>query len=306
MDRHFIFPTDWEKRKRKDEWDADPSLKGKRISVQGTSLFLDTPEAIDAWIAERKKRWPSAARVADKEMNLQEAIARGQIISDDATLRGNKRRRTDDGPSQCDRGRGRGRGGGQRGGLQQRGEVSGNRVEGFTKALVHHPLPAKPTILEESSDDSSSDSGSDIDMEKDAVSTKIPPPGYPTDRENNVGEEQPESDAIDAAEINKLPATKEACPELPVKPIKRKHANQPKPTPYNAFSHRPSLLRNLLLPEIRMTISNFSQALRFLVENDFLENVEVKPGEAASKSIEVIEKNPIAQDKLPADENVYL
>lgn len=28
MDRHFIFPTDWEKRKRKDEWDADPSLKG--------------------------------------------------------------------------------------------------------------------------------------------------------------------------------------------------------------------------------------------------------------------------------------
>jgi len=34
------------------------------------------------------------------------------------------------------------------------------------------------------------------------------------------------------------------------------------------------------LPEIRNTVSNLSQAIRFLVDNDFLENVELKPGDA--------------------------
>ena len=28
MDRHLIYPPDWDKRKKKAEWDADPSLKG--------------------------------------------------------------------------------------------------------------------------------------------------------------------------------------------------------------------------------------------------------------------------------------
>ena len=37
-----------------------------------------------------------------------------------------------------------------------------------------------------------------------------------------------------------------------------------------------------------MTVSNLSQAIRFLVDNDFLENVELKPGQAAEKMIEVI------------------
>lgn len=31
-----------------------------------------------------------------------------------------------------------------------------------------------------------------------------------------------------------------------------------------------------------MTVSNLSQAIRFLVDNDLLENVELKPGEAAA------------------------
>jgi hypothetical protein len=44
----------------------------------------------------------------------------------------------------------------------------------------------------------------------------------------------------------------------------------------------------LLLPEIRMTVSNLSQAIRFLVDNDFLENVELNPGDASEKMIEVI------------------
>jgi len=37
-----------------------------------------------------------------------------------------------------------------------------------------------------------------------------------------------------------------------------------------------------------VTVSNLSQAIRFLVDNDFLENVELKPGEANEKRIEVV------------------
>ena len=35
MDRHLIFPPGWEKHKRKDDWDADISLKG----CASSSLF---------------------------------------------------------------------------------------------------------------------------------------------------------------------------------------------------------------------------------------------------------------------------
>ncbi len=41
-----------------------------------------------------------------------------------------------------------------------------------------------------------------------------------------------------------------------------------------------------------MTVSNLSQAIHFLVENDFLENVELKPGEANEKRIEVVGEQP--------------
>lgn len=41
-----------------------------------------------------------------------------------------------------------------------------------------------------------------------------------------------------------------------------------------------------------MTVSNLSQAIRFLVDNDFLENVELKPGQADERMIEVIDQSP--------------
>ena len=49
-----------------------------------------------------------------------------------------------------------------------------------------------------------------------------------------------------------------------------------------------STIAQLLLPEIRMTVSNLSQAIRFLVDNDFLDNVELKPGQGAERMIQVV------------------
>ena len=45
-----------------------------------------------------------------------------------------------------------------------------------------------------------------------------------------------------------------------------------------------------------MTVSNLSQAIRFLVDNDFLDNVELKPGQANERMIEVIGDQPAVAD----------
>lgn len=116
MDRHLIYPPGW--KKKTDDWDADPSLKGlvsyinlmcvrlaltricrKPVPIFGTSLLLDTPEAIDAWIAERKKRWPSKRNMAEKEKREKEAQQRGEINPSDlsgSVTKGTKRRRLGD------------------------------------------------------------------------------------------------------------------------------------------------------------------------------------------------------------------
>jgi len=70
----------------------------------------------------------------------------------------------------------------------------------------------------------------------------------------------------------------------------RSSALQPKNPPRNPFASRPTLLRNLLLPEISITVSNLSQAIRFLVDNDFLQDVELSPGQALDqKTIEIVD-----------------
>lgn len=45
-----------------------------------------------------------------------------------------------------------------------------------------------------------------------------------------------------------------------------------------------------------MTVSNLSQAIRFLVDNDFLENVELRPGQAQERMIEVISSTDAVRD----------
>ena len=52
----------------------------------------------------------------------------------------------------------------------------------------------------------------------------------------------------------------------------------------------------LLLPDIRTTVSNLSQAIRFLVANDFLDGVELKPGDGDSQMIQVLGSSDIRKD----------
>ncbi|TBU48192.1 nuclear fragile X mental retardation-interacting protein 1-domain-containing protein [Dichomitus squalens] len=223
MDRHLIYPPGWDHRKKKNDWDADPSLKGKPVPIQGTSLRLDTPEAIAAWIAERKKRFPTAQNVAEKEQKKREAVQR---------------------------------------------------------AATQRP-----------EEDVSSSSDSDSDSAPEVVSSKAPP-GVEAHEAHDMIMDVDDSGEEEAREDVETQERALSVPE----PVKKPRPKQPRRTPRNPFAQRQSLLRNLLLPEIRMTVSNLSQAIRFLVDNDFLDNVELKPGQANERMIEVIGDQPTVTD----------
>jgi hypothetical protein len=51
-------------------------------------------------------------------------------------------------------------------------------------------------------------------------------------------------------------------------------------------------------------VSNLSQAIHFLVDNDFLEGVELKPGDADSEQIKVLESASLADMSTDTVTNV--
>jgi hypothetical protein len=281
MDRHFIFPPGWQK---KDEWDTDPSLKGKPIAIQGTSLILDSQEAIDGWIAERKNRFPTTQKVEQKKRKLEEAVARGQLTPEDIGLQARRKRRKDDSSFRGQQPRGRGRGRGMGRGSHTSFTVS--RIQDTLSPMKPQAAPLLPSIPAEQQDRSDSDSSSD-DGAPEVVSSKPPP-------------------ATEAALVSAPQLKQELQSQPPPKPIKRPPQPQPKPPPQNPFASRPTLLRSLLLPEIRITVSNLSQAIRFLVDNDFLRGVEMKPGEAQQKMIEVVGSTGPQLQTTPSDPKLQM
>ncbi|KAI0094758.1 nuclear fragile X mental retardation-interacting protein 1-domain-containing protein [Irpex rosettiformis] len=284
MDRHLIYPPGWEHRKRKDDWDADPSLKGKPIPIQGCALKLDTPEAIQQWIAERRKRFPTASRIEEKQQKMQEASARGQLTFPEQRFPNKKRRLDNERLYVPVRGgktrglfRGRGRGGMHIQRIHDSSYISHATTPKFitgsdstAKQLPHET--SHPSISDANSSDRALDSANKLGSESDSD-------GPPEVASSKVLADTIDMDA--ASEIN----------AVSLKAVRKPLPKQPRRLPQNSFASRPALLRNLLLPEIRMTVSNLSQAIRFLVDNNFLENVELKPGQSDQKLIQVLDES---------------
>jgi hypothetical protein len=197
----------------------------KPIAIQGTSLILDSQEAIDAWIAERRNRFPTTQKVEDKKRKLEEAVVRGQLTPEDMGLQGWKKRRTDDSSSrghQPTRGRARGRGMGRF-----------NHASGTVSRAQDPPIRTKPQapptlsslIPAEQQDRPDSDSNSDDDAPE-VVSSKPPQPL--------------EADLTLAVQAKYVPQLRP-----PPKSMKRPPPPQPKPPPRNPFTSRPTLLRSV-------------------------------------------------------------
>ncbi|KJA29149.1 hypothetical protein HYPSUDRAFT_127889 [Hypholoma sublateritium FD-334 SS-4] len=276
MDRHLIYPPGWDQRKKRSDWDADPSLKGKPVPIQGTNVVLDDPEVLEAWIAERKRRFPTSSRVDDKKRKMEEAVARGQLDLSEAGVRASKRRKTENTtPPNHQRKRKiadtQSHGTAANSAVNDRVPDSGwgarSKVKIPQPAATAPPVHSSPPSLAESDDD---------DQAPEIVSSKVAP----------LMKVEPTLPPPTAEEPDQVPKHARDRYQKKLQPL------QPKMAMHNPFASRPKLLRNLLLPEIRVTVSNLSQAIRFLVDNDFLRDVELKPGQAAERSkIEVLEED---------------
>lgn len=220
-------------------------MKRKPIPILGTSITLDTPETVDAWIAERRKRWPSASRVQEKAQKMEDAIARGQVISDDVTLGSRKRLKLDGRHDHRQRlmdnqfqHRGRGRGTFRGRGREHLSSslTSGRILPSPHKATSLPKRPVSPRAVADSSGISSdSDSGSDIDLKRDAVSSKIP-----VNTPLNI---DPVLDTVIGTMPLSFPITANKPPNS--KFVPRKHPPQPKLPPKNPFSGTSALLRQV-------------------------------------------------------------
>jgi len=160
------------------------------MPIPGTGITLNTPGAIDAWIAERKKKWPCAARVEEKLKSRAEAIERGELVPENSR----KRKRNDEGinfqrqssrgwgttydvppgsfPPGYGRARGRGRGRGR--GIARSVSIPGPALTPGPRSAIP---PSQSLVEHDSSSTSASDeesSNSDIDPIKDAISSKPP------------------------------------------------------------------------------------------------------------------------------------
>ncbi|KAG8833145.1 hypothetical protein FRC17_011265 [Serendipita sp. 399] len=235
------------------------------MTIPGTGIRLNTQEAIDAWIAERKKNWPTDARIAEKKRRAAEAIESGEI-----ERRHKRPRATEDPiiPFQTKRGKNT-----QRGGRYARRGRGGGRTTVDVlppKPVTSHiaeprtasPKREKRLDLSSNEDSSESGSGSDVDPIVDSISSKLPPKdwGQPSNEED-----------IAESELE--------LPSNP-KPLQRRKPREPTGRRLDPLIDRPSFLRRLLQHEIRTSVSNLSQAIRFIVANDMFAGVELRPGDA--------------------------
>lgn len=231
----------------------------KPIPIQGTTVILDSPEVLESWIAERKKRWPSVQRVEEKKRKMDEAIARGQLPVDGTGFNGRKRQRTNESSSEKTgdnvRGGGRGtRNGRGRGNARVADAGWGGRGRGRGQSIGHEPrrevgttaknMPgAQASLLvtdPSPSDDSTSSSEEENDDElPEATSSKLPAEALTplgSDPEVELHGETPiEDSSIEVVESQ------------PLQPVRKPLPRQPKKLPQNPFASRTSLLHNVSL-----------------------------------------------------------
>ncbi|KAF8332376.1 uncharacterized protein EI90DRAFT_3122862 [Cantharellus anzutake] len=344
MDRHFIYPPGWDEKKRKREEEGPDGDAASCKFVQIYRMKLDTPEAIENWVAERKKRWPSTQRIAEKAQMAKDAKARGELFmgkelgsvrtsfSNSGTVHGSNHPRSESGRGRArvpGRARGRGRGRvhfGSRVTPHQRdldseeAEPSVSRFKdpvdngwGTRGQRVQSSLSIKPAREQFANQVDNEDSNSDMDPILDAVSSRPPldaeaiepvkishlseaammveeaigfdeNPKHSDHRVTPFISSPPVTDISISLQPEHNPPVTPVTYSQPNKNTKKRRVIQPPKPRSNPFAltrpSRPPLLRSLLNHDVQITISNVSQAIRFLVANDFLRGVELKPGQA--------------------------
>jgi len=180
--------------------------------------MLDTPELIDAWIAERRRRFPSSAQVEEKKRKMEEAAARGQLdLLDTRCARPMKRRKIDrEAAAAVQRERqSQSLGGNEKRDVPERRDARWPTRKQTSVQLLHSEDPC---------DDSNDDEAPEEFSSKTLAET--------------LGNDQ-------EGEINHASIPIRAVQSLPHKAGKAKKPLQPRIPPKNPFSSRPTLLRNV-------------------------------------------------------------
>ncbi|KAF9183455.1 hypothetical protein BGZ51_004029, partial [Haplosporangium sp. Z 767] len=151
---------------------------------------LNTPEDIDAWIAQRRKAWPTESNIKKKEQEKQEMIARGQIVdepaSNDPYGRDKRKKKSADNNRNNNRR-------GQRQPAITEAECSPTKkakIEGDTSESADITMDEAPTVSQpegaglvaymssvnpsEEDEDGDEDDNEDMDPVKDAITSKDP------------------------------------------------------------------------------------------------------------------------------------
>ena len=191
---------------------------------------MDSPEVLDAWIAERKKRFPTTSRIEDKKRKLEDAIARGQLnFTTTTTLHSNKRQKhghrfDNHGVHPKPQ---------SRTGKNDREQTRTTDAGWGGRVRVAQTLPSRAIATNEALDSSSS-MDDDSDREPEVLSSKIEHASQiPIVQED---EEDAETKAL---------APSRSVVKNNTMGRHRSSPLQPKNPPRNPFASRPSLLRNV-------------------------------------------------------------
>ncbi|KAM0752992.1 hypothetical protein T439DRAFT_323604 [Meredithblackwellia eburnea MCA 4105] len=282
------------------------------VFIEGTSLALDSPEAIAKWIEDRKKKWPSNKVVGEKEKLRAERIAAGLEAPSWRGGRGGARG-----------GRSRGKGRDREWGQPLGGERTAKRIK--LDSADNEASSSDSSSSSSDSDSSDSDSGSEdideVDDEDDGppeeVSSSKPvaeessrAPGKPVIHPSRLLAEDANSDTTATPSSTQPKRFQvvckhwrkgqcnlgENCPYLHTLPpqstappaaTKRKRPAPPAP-PRNPFS-RPDVFAALAERDIQHVVSDVMQVIEFLGNNNWLKGVETRIGELEEEGgIEVL------------------
>ena len=226
-------------------------------TILGLNIKLDTPELIEEWIRQRKKRFPTAALIEQKHARIRlRELPRSNAQVPRAPSSTNE---ASGDPS-----------------FQAAGPPSTSASDASLDAKrapanqSHAPDTSSGSSDSDTDSDSSSESSnSDMDPVRDAVSSKLDPSDPPASEERN------------SARTPQHPSSKRASTdgETSLRPKRRAVPRRAAPNPFEV----PDLLRQLLEREILQHVDALAQWLDFVLDNNFLASLERHRGEAAAQ-----------------------
>ncbi|KAF9124603.1 hypothetical protein BGW39_008089 [Mortierella sp. 14UC] len=241
-----------------------PHQKSKPVAVDSELIHplaptLNTPEDIAAWIAQRRKAWPTESNIQKKEQERQEMIAKGQIVEDSTS---NKDRN------------GRDRRGNNNKRDRQGKDASTSRDQKAKRPKTDDSTAAAdaPPSTEPSEEDDDDDV---MDPIRDAVSSKDPTviKDAKTHDENiaQPGRSWKKCRYFIRGTCNRG----DKCPYIhDTAAAAKAQKNNQSSNKKDEFRSRPSLLKMLLSGEIKDEKNKLLEAMRYIVENNFFDKQE--------------------------------